>query len=430
MNVNVKVENIEKNVVQLEIEVDATKFEQGMQKSFQKNVKRFNIPGFRKGKAPRNVVERYYGAEILYEDAINFVCPEAYDEAVEQNNIHPVDRPEIDIKQIGEGQNLIFTAKVTVKPEVELGEYKGVEVSKVDVTVTDEDVEQELKKAIEKNARLITIDDRGIQTDDIAVIDFEGFIDGTPFEGGKASDHELTIGSGQFIAGFEEQLIGAKTGDDVEVNVTFPEDYGNKDLAGKPAVFKVKVKEIKLKELPVADDEFAKDVSEFDTLAEYKESLRKKLVEDAEHKAKHQTENNVISKAVENATVDIPHVMIEKHVDNLIYDFDMRLRYQGLDLNKYLEIMGMDTDAFRKQFEDRAENEVKSQLVLEKVGDVEKLDANEEEINEEIKKLAENYKQNEEDFKKHLRSEDIEYIKGTIINRKTVDLLVQNAKVV
>jgi trigger factor len=430
MNVNVKVENIEKNVVQLEIEVDAAKFEQGMQKSFQKNVKRFNIPGFRKGKAPRKVVERYYGEQILYEDAINFVCPEAYDEAVEQNNIHPVDRPEIDIKQIGEGQNLIFTAKVTVKPEVELGEYKGIEVSKVDTTVTDEDVEQELKKALEKNARMITIDDRGVQTGDIVVIDFEGFIDGVAFEGGKASDYELTIGSGQFIAGFEEQLVGAKTGDDVEVNVTFPEDYGNKDVAGKPAVFKVKVKEIRLKELPAADDEFAKDVSEFDTLAEYKESLRKKLVEAAEHRAKHQTEDNVIGKVVENATVDIPRVMIDKHIDNLLYDFDLRLRYQGLDLKKYLEMMGMDTDTFRGQFESRAEKEVKSQLVLEKVGIVEKLDASEEEINDEIKKLAENYKQNEEEFKKHLSPEDIEYIKGTIINRKTVDFLVQNAKVV
>ena len=240
MSVNAKVETIEKNVVQLEIEVDAAKFEEGMRKSFQKNAKRFNIPGFRRGKAPRNIVERYYGKEVLYEDAINFVCPDAYEEAVEQSGIHPVDRPEIDIKQIGDGKNLIFTAKVTVKPEVELGEYKGIEVNKVEAKVTDEDVEKELQRALERNARLITIEDRGIQTGDIAVIDFEGFIDGVPFEGGKGTDYELGIGSGQFIAGFEDQLVGAKTGDEVEVKVTFPEDYGNKELAGKPAVSRLR----------------------------------------------------------------------------------------------------------------------------------------------------------------------------------------------
>jgi len=430
MSVNAKVETIEKNVVQLEIEVDAAKFEEGMQKSFQKNAKRFNIPGFRRGKAPRNIVERYYGKEVLYEDAINFVCPDAYEEAVEQSGIQPVDRPEIDIKQIGDGKNLIFTAKVTVKPEVELGEYKGIEASKVEAKVTDEDVEKELQRALERNARLITIEDRGIQTGDIAVIDFEGFIDGVPFKGGKGTDYELNIGSGQFIAGFEDQLVGAKTGDEVEVKVTFPEDYGNKELAGKPAVFKVKVKEIRMKELPVADDEFAKDVSEFDTLAEYKESLRKKLLDAAEHRAKQQTEDNVIDKVVENATVDIPRVMIEKHIDNLVYDFDMRLHYQGLDLKKYMEIMDMDTETFRGQFESRAQKDVKTQLVLEKIGKVEGLEASEEEVNEEIKKMAENLKQSEEDFKKHLRPDDIEYIKSNLTIKKIVDFLVENAKLV
>jgi len=430
MSVNAKVETIEKNVVQLEIEVDAAKFEEGMQKSFQKNAKRFNIPGFRRGKAPRNIVERYYGKEVLYEDAINFVCPDAYEEAVEQSGIQPVDRPEIDIKQIGDGKNLIFTAKVTVKPEVELGEYKGIEASKVEAKVTDEDVEKELQRALERNARLITIEDRGIQTGDIAVIDFEGFIDGVPFKGGKGTDYELNIGSGQFIAGFEDQLVGAKTGDEVEVKVTFPEDYGNKELAGKPAVFKVKVKEIRMKELPVADDEFAKDVSEFDTLAEYKESLRKKLLDAAEHRAKQQTEDNVIDKVVENATVDIPRVMIEKHIDNLVYDFDMRLHYQGLDLKKYMEIMDMDTETFRGQFESRAQKDVKTQLVLEKIGKVEGLEASEEEVNEEIKKMAENLKQSEEDFKKHLRPDYIEYIKSNLTIKKIVDFLVENAKLV
>ncbi len=427
---NVKVENIEKNVVQLEIEVDAAKFEQGMQKSFSKNAGRFAIPGFRKGKAPRKMVERYYGEQVLYEDAINFVCPEAYDEAVESNDLHPVERPEIDIKQIGEGKELIFTAKVTVKPEVELGEYKGVEVSKIEVNVTDEDVEKELQTVIDKNARLVTVEDRAVQSGDTTIIDFEGFIDGVPFEGGKASDFELVIGSGQFIPGFEDQLIGTKTGDDVDVNVSFPEEYQKEELAGKPALFKVKIKEIKVKEMPVVDDEFAKDVSEFDTLEEYKQDLKNKLIHNAEHKAEHETEDNIIDKVVENATVDIPKVMVEKHIDNLIYDFDMRLRYQGLDLNRYMEIMGMDADAFRGQFASRAEKEVKTQLVLEKVSSTESIDAAEEEINEEIKRLAENYKQTEEEFKKHLKNDDIEYIKSNLIAKKTIKFLTENAKIV
>ncbi len=427
---SVKVENIEKNVVQLEIEVDAAKFEEGMQKSYLKNAKRFNIPGFRKGKAPRKMVERYYGEQALYEDAINFICPEAYDEAVEKHELHPVDRPEIDIKQIGEGQTFVFTAKVTVKPEVELGEYKGVEVKKIEVNVTDEDVQKELDKAAEKNARVITVEDRAIQSGDTAVIDFEGFVDGEAFEGGKAEDYSLVIGSGHFIPGFEEQLIGIKTGDEADINVTFPEDYGKSELAGKPALFKVKVKETKVKELPVIDDEFAKDVSEFDTLEEYKEDLKKKLVEKAEHDAMHQTEDSVIDKVVENAVIDIPRVMVEKQIDKAIRDFDYRLRYQGLDLEKYMGIMGMDAETFRGQFEKRAETDVKTQLVLDKISQVESISASEEELDEEIKKLAENYKQSEEDFKKHLKEDDIEYIKSTVVVRKTVDLLVESAKIV
>lgn len=427
---NVKVENIEKNVVQLEIEVEAAKFEEGMQKSFLKNAGKFNVPGFRKGKAPRKMVERSYGEQVLYEDAINIVCPEAYDEAIENNNLNPVDRPEIDIKQIGEGKNLIFTAKVTTKPDVFLGEYKGVEVKKVEAIVSDEDVEKELQKVVEKNARLITVDNRGIKTGDTAVIDFEGFIDGVAFEGGKGSKHELVIGSGQFIPGFEEQLIDAKTGDDIDVNVSFPEEYGSADLAGKPALFKVKVNEIKVKELPEVDDEFAKDVSEFDTLDAYKSDLKDKLTHAAEHKAEHETENNVIDKVVENATLEVPTVMVEKRVDNLVYDFDMRLKYQGLDLKKYMEIMGMDAVTFRGQFAKRAEEEVKSQLVLEKIGKEENFDVSEEEVNQEIKKMSENYKQTEEEFKKHLKEDDIEYIKNNLVMKKTIDFLVSNAKIV
>lgn len=426
---NVKLEKLEKNVVQLEIEVDATRFEQGMQKAFAKNAGRFNIPGFRKGKAPRKMVERYYGEQVLYEDAINEICPETYDEAVAQNDLHPVERPEIDIKQIGSGQNFIFTAKVTLKPEVELGQYKGIEVSKKEVTVSDEDVQKELEKVAERNSRLITVEDRPVQSGDTAVIDFEGFVDGVAFEGGKGENYSLVIGSGQFIPGFEDQLIGVESGAETEVNVTFPEDYHQKELAGKPTLFKVKVNEIKVKELPAIDDEFAKDVSEFDTLEAYKEDLKKKLLETAEHQAQHETEDAVVNKAVENATIDIPKVMIENRIDSLVRDFEYRLRYQGLEMNKYLEILGTTMEAFREQFASRAENDVKTQLVIEKIGEVENIASTEEEFNEEVKKLAENYKQNEEDFKKHLREDDIEYIKGNIVVKKTVDFLIENAKI-
>lgn len=426
---NAKVENIEKNVVKLEIEVDSEKFEQGMQKAFLKNAGRFNIPGFRKGKAPRKMVERYYGEQVLYEDAINIICPEAYDEAVEQNNLKPVDRPEIDIKQIGDGQNMIFTAVVTVKPEVELGEYKAVEVSKIEVNVTDEDVDKELQKVVDKNARLVTIDDREIQLDDTAVIDFEGFIDDVAFEGGKGTNFSLVIGSGQFIPGFEDQLIGVKAGSEVDVNVTFPENYGKDELSGKPALFKVKVNEVKVKELPTVDDEFAKDVSEFDTLVEYKDDLKKKLTESEEHKAKHETEEAVIEKVVENAQVDIPEVMISKQIETLIRDFDMRLRYQGLDINKYMGMMGMDENTIKDQFKDRAENDVKIQLVLEKISEVENIVPSEEDVEAQIEKMAENYKKSAEEFKKLLKDDDIEYIKKDLIIGKTVDFLVENAKI-
>ncbi|WP_265445579.1 trigger factor [Acetivibrio straminisolvens] len=425
----VKVEKKDKNIVELEIEVEAAKFEEAVQKSYEKNCKKFAVPGFRKGKAPRNIIERYYGKEVFYEDAINIVCADAYDKAIEENDIYPVDRPSISIKKMGEGENLVFTASVTVKPEVELGEYKGIEVDKVEVNITDEDVEKELKAVAEKNARIMSVEDRGIQKGDIADIDFEGFIDGEPFEGGKASGYTLEIGSGTFIDGFEDQLIGGRPGDDIEVNVTFPEDYGKKELAGKPALFKVIVNDVKVKELPVIDDEFAKDVSEFDTLEEYKESIRKKLTEAAEHKAKHELEDKVVAKVVENAQVDIPQVMIERQIDSIVRDYNMRLSYQGLDLEKYLMIMGTDYETFRSQLKDRAHDDIKRQLVLEKVSKVEDIQVSDEEFNEEAEKIAKSYNMEQEDFKKHLRDDDIEYIKATILFKKAVDFLVQNAKI-
>ncbi|AEY64783.1 trigger factor [Clostridium sp. BNL1100] len=424
----VKVENVEKNVVQLEIEVDAAKFEEGMQQSYLKNVKKFNVPGFRKGKAPRNIIERYYGEQALYDDAINIVCSEAYDNAIEENNIHPVDRPEIDIVQIGNKENLIFTAKVTVKPEVELGAYMGVEVKKAEANVTDEDVENEFNKVVEKNARLVSVTDRPIQSGDTAVIDFEGFIDSVPFEGGKGEDYSLVIGSGTFIPGFEDQLIGKNIADDVDVKVTFPEEYGKEDLNGKEALFKVLVKEIKVKELPTVDDEFAKDISEFDTLEEYKKDLRNKLEESAKNKAERDNEESVIQAVVGNATVDVPNVMVEKHIDAMARDFDMRLRYQGLDLQRYLEIMGTDFEGFREQFRERAANEVKIQLVVEKISKVENVEATDADVEEEITKTAEAYKQPAEELKKTLRPEDLEYVKNDIAFRKTIKILTDNAK--
>ncbi|HEY9059168.1 MAG TPA: trigger factor [Pseudobacteroides sp.] len=427
---NVKIENIEKNVIQLEIEVDADKFEEGMQKSFLKNASKFNVQGFRKGKAPRHIVERAYGEGVLYEDAINIICPEAYEAAVIENNIDPVDKPEVDIKQIGSGQNLIFTAKVTVKPEVELGEYKGIEVQKVEANVTDEDVETEFKAIVEKSARIVSVEDRVIQDGDIAVIDFEGFIDDVAFEGGKGDNYSLKIGSGQFIPGFEEQLIGAKAGDEVDVNVSFPENYGKEELDGKAALFKVKVNDVKVKEYPEIDDEFAQDISEFDTLAEYKEDLKKKIIEKAEKNAKHETETALLDKITESTTVDIPEVMINQQIDVLIRDFDMRLRYQGLDINRYMAAYGISQEAIIEQFRSRAEKDVLNQLVIDKIAVIEKIEATEEELDEEIKKLAGNYKQDEEEFKKHLKEDDIEYIKKDLIVVKTINFLMENAKLV
>lgn len=425
---DVKVEKKDKNIVELEIEVEAAKFQDAVQKSYEKNSKKYNVPGFRKGKAPKNIIERYYGKEVFYEDAINIVCGDAYDKAIDENDIYPVDRPSIDIKEFKEGENFVFTASVTVKPEVELGEYKGVEVEKVEVSISDEDIEKELKSAAEKNARIMSVDDRGMQKGDIADIDFEGFIDGEPFEGGKASGYTLEIGSGTFIEGFEDQLIGGRPGDDIDVNVTFPEDYGKEDLAGKPALFKVIVNDVKIKELPVIDDEFAKDVSEFDTLEDYKKDIREKLTEAAEHKAKHELEDKVVAKAVENAYVDIPQVMVEKQIDGIVRDYNMRLSNQGLDLEKYLMIMGTDYNTFRDQLKDRAHDDIKRQLVLEKIGKVEDIQVSDEDFNEETEKIAKGYNMEQEDFKKHLRDDDIDYIKATILLRKAVELLVQNAK--
>ncbi len=424
---SVQIEKIEKNVAKLEIEVAADVFESCMAKSYNKNKGKFNIPGFRKGKAPRNVIERYYGEQALYEDAINFACAEAYDKAIDEHKLEPVDRPEIDVVKMGKGEAFVFTATVTLKPEVELGAYKGLEVAKEEVSVSDEDVDSEIKKTAERNAKMVNVEDRPVETGDTLDIDFAGSIDGVPFEGGTAQGYTLVIGSGSFIPGFEEQLVGASLGSEVDVNVVFPEDYHSADLAGKPALFKVKVNDIKVKQLPEINDEFASDVSEFETLADYKADVKTKLLEKAEHEAEHKYEDAVVKKAVDNATVDVPEAMVSRRLDDMLRQFDMQLRYQGMDLANYLKMIGSDESQIRTEQRDSALNDVKTQLVLEAVGKAENVEVSEEEYETELVSMAERYKQPVEEMKKHLHEDDIEYIKNTIVRRKTVELLVNAA---
>lgn len=425
---SVKIEKVEKNQVKLEIEVEAKIFDECMDKAFNKNKSRFNIPGFRKGKAPRSMVERYYGEQVLYEDAINFACADAYDKAVDENDLHPVDKPELDIVQLENGKNFIFTATVTVKPEVELGEYKGLSVQKDAVVVTEEDIEGELKKIQERNSKLINIEDRPVENGDTVNIDFEGSVDGVPFKGGEAKGHTLVIGSGSFIPGFEEQLIGANINDEIDVNVTFPEDYHSEELKGQAAVFKVKINEIKFKQLPEINDEFASDVSEFETLDEYKSDIRVKLTEQAQTAADRKYEDDIIKKVADNATIEIPDVMVNHRLDDMMRQLDMQLRYQGMNLEGYLQMMGMDISKVRADYHDNALEDVKTQLVLEKISEVENIITSPEEYDAELEEMAKRYNQPIEEMKKHLHDDDIEYIKSSIERKKTIKMLVENAK--
>lgn len=422
---NSKLEKIEKNTATLEIEVSEEQFEKGIQKAYKKNVGRFNIPGFRKGKAPRVIIERYYGEGVFYEDAINEVCPEAYQAAVDQHKLHPVDRPEIDIVQLEKGKPFIFKAIVTVKPEVVLGDYKGIRVEKKEYPVTDEDVDKELENMRNANARMVAVEGRPAKKDDMVIIDYKGFVGEEQFEGGTAENQPLVLGSGHFIEGFEDQLIGAKAGDSVEVKVTFPEDYHAEHLAGEEAVFKVDVKEIKEKELPDLDDEFAKDVSEFETLEDLKKDIRKKLEERAAHRAKHETEDEVIKRVTELSEIDIPEVMIEKQIDSMVRDFEMQLMYQGLKLEGYLDYYKKSMEEFRDGLRSEATERVRTQLTLEKVSQAEGITASEEELDKELEEMAKRYKMEDiEKFKKSMGEDELNYIRESIIIRKTVDFLV------
>ena len=425
---NCKVEKTENaNEVKLEITVEAEKFENAMKKVYFQNAKYFNIPGFRKGKAPMNIVEKYYGAQIFYEDAFNEVATEAYEEALTENKIDVVSRPEVDIAQMEKGKDLIFTAVVQTKPEVKLGKYKGIEIQKIEYKVDKKDVDHELEHMQEHNSRLVTVDDRPLENGDTATIDFEGFVDGVAFEGGKAEGHELEIGSGTFIPGFEEQLIGMELENEKEIKVTFPKEYFSKDLAGKDATFKVKLHDIKKKELPELDDEFAKDVSEFDTLEELKKSIKEKLTKNKEQREKYETEEAVLKAVCEGSKLDIPSGMIELEIDNMLKDFEQRLSYQGLNLEQYLKMIGKTEEEMRKEYEPQAIEAIKSRLVLEAIMKAEKIEASEEEIKAKMEEMAKSYGKDVEELSKNENLKN--YLAEGIKSEKALEFIVNNAKV-
>lgn len=427
---SVQVEKLEKNMAKLTVEVSAEDFKAAIKKAYNKTKNRFAIPGFRKGKASQAVIEKMYGEAVFYEDAADEAINSTYAEAMKESGLDIVSRPEITVEQIGKDQAFIYSALVAVKPEVILGEYKGVEVEKADAAVTAEDVEAELKRVQEQNARLLTVEDRPVADGDQTVIDFEGFVDGKGFEGGKAEDYPLTIGSHSFIDTFEEQLIGKNIGEECEVNVTFPTEYHAAELAGKPAMFKVTVKEIKVKELPALDDEFASEVSEFDTLDEYKQDIEKKLQERKEKAAASQNEDRVVAKVVENASMEIPEKMIDAQVDNMLRETAQRMQSQGLSMDLYMKYTGMTADQMKDQMRPEAVKRIQTRLVLEAVVKAENIETSEEKLDEEIAKMAEAYKMEADKLKSYMTDSDKDQMKQDLAVQAAVDLLVSEAKLV
>ena len=425
---SLQVEKLENNTAKLTIEVEASKFDKAIQKAYQKNKNKFNIPGFRKGKVPYAMVEKMYGAAVFYEDAANELISGAYAQAAEESGLEIVARPEINVTQIEKGKPFIFEAEVTTKPEVKLGKYKGIKVEKADVTVTDEEVTEELDKVKEQNARLVAADDKAVEDGDQTTIDFEGFVDGVAFEGGKGEDYPLTIGSHSFIDTFEEQLIGKKVGEEVEVNVTFPENYQAKELAGKPAMFKVTIKEIKVKEYPELDDDFAQDVSEFDTLDEYKEDIKKNLTEKKEKEAEAEKESKVIEAIVNDAEMDIPEKMVEAQAEQMLEEFAQNIAMQGISFEQYLQFTGATVDQMKEQVKPQAQARVESRLVLEAVVKAENIEATEEEVEEEIKEMAGRYNMEADKLKGLLTDSDKENLKKDICARKAAKFVVDEAK--
>lgn len=425
---SVKVETLEKNMAKLVIEVPAEELEKALQAAYNKNKKKISIPGFRKGKVPRQMVEKMYGPGFFYEDAANMLIPVEYEKAADECGLELVSRPVIDIEQIEKGKPFIFTAEVAVKPEVTLGEYKGLEVAKTDVEVSDEEVAAELEKEREKNARTISVEDRAVENGDMIMLDFEGFVNGVAFDGGKGENYPLTIGSNAFIPGFEEQLVGKNIGEDVEVNVTFPEDYQAKELAGCAAVFKCKVNEIKVKELPELDDDFAQDVSKFDTLDEYKADVKAKLAANKADAAKRAKEDAVIEKIIENAQMDIPEAMIDTQARQLVDEFAQRIQAQGLSFEQYLQFTGMTLDTALEQMKPNAVKRIQSRLVLEAVVKAENIEVSEEDVKAEIAKMAETYKMDADKLAEIMSDEEKKQIQMDMAIEKAVELVTEAAK--
>ena len=427
---SVQVENLEKNTAKLTIEVPAEKFEEAVQHSYNKNKGKFNIPGFRKGKAPFNMIKKMYGVGVFYEDAVDEVIDASYPDAAKESGLEIVSRPSISIEEIEEGKAFVYTAVVAVKPEVTLGEYKGVEVQKTKSEVTEEDIETEIKRAREKNSRLITVEDRGIEDGDQVTIDFDGSVDGKRFEGGKAEDYPLTIGSHTFIDNFEEQLIGKTTGEECEVNVTFPAEYHVEELKNKPAVFKVKVKEIQRKELPEANDDFASEVSDFDTMEEYKKDLTEKLQAEKIEAAKTADEDKVVAKVIENATMEIQDQMVEEQVNGMVNDYARRLESQGISFKQYVEITGMTAEKIGEQMKPQAIKRIQTRLVLEAVVKAENIQADDVAVEEQFDKMAEDFKMDKEQIKGMFGEEQMAQLKEDLAVQKAIDFLVAEAKFV
>lgn len=424
-----KMEKIDVNIVKFEVKVEAEKFDAALTRAYKKNVKNFNVPGFRKGKVPMNVVKKYYGIEVLLEDAVNFAIEGSYSEVLKENNIIPVDYPKIDVVEVGEGKDLVYTAEVTVYPEVELGEYKGLSIEKKTYEVTEEEVSKKLKEMQEKNARVEAKTEGTVENGNIAVIDFKGYVDGEAFQGGEGKDYSLEIGSKTFIDTFEEQLVGAKVNDTVEVNVTFPENYGKEELNGKPAKFEVTIKEIKVKELPELDDEFAKETSEFDNIADLKADVTKKLEDANNERAEREFEEAVINAVAENAKVEIPEVMVEKEVDKMVQNLQQRLQYQGLSLEQYFQFTGTDQEKMREYMRSNAQTKVKVDLVLEAIEKAENIDATEEEIKAKAVEVAKMYSQSEDEKMIDLLMQSQQAaLRADVITNKTMKLLLENNK--
>ena len=425
---SVQVENLEKNMAKLTIEVAAEEVEKAIQAAYMKEKGKISIPGFRKGKVPRQMIEKMYGAAVFYEDAANTLIQENYPSAVDESGVDIVSRPTIDVVQIESGKPFIFTAEVAVRPEVKLGKYLGVQVTKIDTSVSDEEVAEALEKERNNNARTVTVTDRPVQNGDTAVIDFEGFVDGVAFEGGKGENHSLEIGSHSFIDTFEDQLVGKNAGDEVDVNVTFPEQYQAAELAGKPALFKVKIHEIKAKELPELDDEFAQDVSEFDNLAEYKEDLKKHLEEQKENEAKRTKEDEAIQKIIDKSTMEIPEAMLETQCENMINEFAQRIAQSGLSMEQYMQFSGLTLDKLKEQVRPEAETRIKSSLVLEQIAKEENIEVTDEEIDAEVEKMAAAYGMEADKLKEYMGDSEKESMARDLKVTKAVDLIMENVK--